>query len=374
MENKLKEIFQKKLDNYQAPVDASAWNAIQSGISGSAASTGGGLLASFGAKVIAAVIAASLVVAAVYFVSKKKETSNVENAVVKVEKTPITKTTKDIAPLISQEKEKIANDITKNEEKLATENVKPNPTAVKENTNKEEKTMVVEKTPVDHNKTNIPDSKTETKTATTNSKPIVTNQNPITNSTDPNTGFNNLIEEGTPVDFEIVTVDKDELSFQLKPTMSVDENIDLIWEFGNGTTSKEIEPTVYYDNEGEYEITLSFINNTTGKRWEVASHQAKAYYPISWEIQNIFTPNDDMYNQYFDPAAKAENLTIETVLVYDNYQNIVFTSSPNLKKWDGKLKNGELAPQGYYYYQVTAVGNDGEMHSKKGKVYLITGN
>jgi len=359
MENKLKDIFQNKLNNYQAPVDASAWSAIQSGISGG--TTSGGFLASVGAKVASVIVAASLVIATVYIVTQKSETEKSQVNIVKTQEKP---------QVISLEKQEIILE-KKTEKEIPIEIEKP---AIPKPIHHYTANIPSDSDEVKQEKPVIKEEKNDTKAISSipSPKEIVVNNSQLDPLSRPSTPitFDETLEQAIEVDFEIQSIDKAELSFQLIPSEGV-EDIEILWDFGNGITSKEIQPTVYFDDEGEYNITLSFINED--KVWEVATHDVKAYYPISWEIQNIFTPNDDMYNQFFDPAAKAENITIESFVVYNNQQQVIFTSVPGLKKWDGKLLNGQQAPQGYYFYQVSALGNDGVSYSKKGKVYLITG-
>lgn len=63
-------------------------------------------------------------------------------------------------------------------------------------------------------------------------------------------------------------------------------------------------------------------------------------------LPNIFTPNQDGVNDYFQFAI----CNILQFNVYNRWGNIVFEAAANKYLWDGKIANGEMCEDGTYYY------------------------
>jgi len=138
-------------------------------------------------------------------------------------------------------------------------------------------------------------------------------------------------------DFEVQTVFPDcssQISFEfINKTSYFGE---MVWDFGDGTSSSERNPIHSYTNPGVYSVSLD-INETciTQKSIEVRFDELF--------IPNVFTPNNDGIN---DLLVIKSPFDIELTVV-DRSGSEIFKSSNYQNDWDG----GEF-PSGVYYYQV----------------------
>ena len=66
-------------------------------------------------------------------------------------------------------------------------------------------------------------------------------------------------------------------------------------------------------------------------------------------IPNVFTPNGDEINDYFDIKGACENNTY-LLQIYDRWGIKMFTSEYRNLSWDGRTTSGMKATEGVYYY------------------------
>jgi gliding motility-associated-like protein len=92
------------------------------------------------------------------------------------------------------------------------------------------------------------------------------------------------------------------------------------------------------------------------------------------EIPNVFTPNEDGANDYFQ--VKAVSLKSFSGRIMNRWGRVVYewTDPKTLEKgWNGRYMNdGQPAPSGTYYYIISATGYDDKVY--KGKVNKGTSN
>ena len=86
-------------------------------------------------------------------------------------------------------------------------------------------------------------------------------------------------------------------------------------------------------------------------------------------INNVFTPNNDGINDTYDFGEHAMRIFI--VDIYNRWGEIVYSWEGENQKWDGKGFDGNILPEGVYFYVLEGEGIDGEFYSKKGTVTLI---
>lgn len=87
-------------------------------------------------------------------------------------------------------------------------------------------------------------------------------------------------------------------------------------------------------------------------------------------LPNVFTPNNDGYNDTYLP--KGEGITGAIVRVYSLSGNELVFRADALVPWDGtNLFTGQACPEGHYLYAIEAVGTDGRAHTEGQTVRLL---
>jgi len=88
----------------------------------------------------------------------------------------------------------------------------------------------------------------------------------------------------------------------------------------------------------------------------------------SLEMSNVFTPNGDGTNDYFEVNAKG--LSDFNVVVLNQNSKIVFQSQDPSFKWNGELMDGSPAPIGPYLFYITARYSKGELITKSSRLNI----
>ena len=151
------------------------------------------------------------------------------------------------------------------------------------------------------------------------------------------------------------------------------------WHFGDGVIEKNCEDLVehIYTEATEpgkcYEPFLIVMNR------DIQACRDTAYADLicvdeksSLEVPNIFSPNGDGINDYFQ--VKAQTLKNFDGKILNRYGRVVFqwTDWENEDAgWDGRLNGSTKATPGVYYYIIVAEGEDGKDHSTEGTLHLV---
>lgn len=131
---------------------------------------------------------------------------------------------------------------------------------------------------------------------------------------------------------------------------------DAYWLFGDGDYSIIDNPAHEYPALGDYTVSLYESNMMCADSisWKLKSNI---------ELPNIFTPNNDGFNEVF-PGIPLNNLLL--IEIRSRWGEILFSGNQANYNWDGTYK-GEKMPSGVYQY--TLILND-----ESGKDYVINGN
>lgn len=138
------------------------------------------------------------------------------------------------------------------------------------------------------------------------------------------------------------------------------------WEFNDGTTTTEANPTHYFMNSDEWEVTLT-ASGETG----CVKSVSQTYYPIGdIFIPTCFTPDNDGINDFF--FAKGHDLRHFEIWIYGrNGEEIFYSNDINLP-WDGSHKGKEyFVPNGVYNYRLLAIGKRENTIEKAGHILII---
>ncbi len=134
---------------------------------------------------------------------------------------------------------------------------------------------------------------------------------------------------------------------QFENLSSQNANI-LLWDFGDGNSSSQLNPSYQYLVPGIYEVQL-FATSPEGcqdstSQFVTVDNQVKFYIP------NAFSPDGNGYNDEFKtfPIGLVESYQI---IIFDRWGSLVFQSKDLDEHWNGYV-NGELAAEGVYVYLI----------------------
>lgn len=141
------------------------------------------------------------------------------------------------------------------------------------------------------------------------------------------------------------------------------------WDFGDGTGSTDANPTHIYEEPGTYLVVLTVNSGSPDFCEEVFNFEISVFAPSSVEIPNVYTPNNDGYNDVF--KVKSEGLDYENMVIFNRWGKQVADWSEVHGEWNGSINSGGLAASGVYYYVFDAAGYDGKEYHINGTVTLL---
>ena len=167
--------------------------------------------------------------------------------------------------------------------------------------------------------------------------------------------FVELLPQPT-ADFEIDSVIKLSTPVSIKNNSS--NEISWSWNFGNQTYSNNDTPTVNYDQEGNYTISLEVLN------FEGCSDTISKFISVINSLvmfmPNTFTPNGDFKNDVFNVSVL--NYDIFELNIYNAYGTILFSTTDPAIGWDGNFK-GRSVQEGTYMCDCICCGYFGKVYN-----------
>jgi gliding motility-associated-like protein len=147
------------------------------------------------------------------------------------------------------------------------------------------------------------------------------------------------------------------------------------WDFGNGVTSSEYAPNVIYDALSDgYVISLVVENDygcvDTAQVFIVVEEELIFYVP------NAFTPDNDQYNQVFQPVfTSGFTPSSYQLLIFNRWGELIFESFDHTIGWDGSYgrnREVEMCQDGTYIWKIYfKSSNNDERKSVTGHVSLL---
>ncbi|NOT35908.1 MAG: gliding motility-associated C-terminal domain-containing protein [Saprospiraceae bacterium] len=91
-------------------------------------------------------------------------------------------------------------------------------------------------------------------------------------------------------------------------------------------------------------------------------------------VPNIFSPNGDNINDFFEIISNIQDLKVIRYQIYDRWGALLYsqdnTNLPNLKPWNGEF-NGQVLNPGVYTYAITVESKDGLQKNLSGDITLF---
>lgn len=151
------------------------------------------------------------------------------------------------------------------------------------------------------------------------------------------------------------------------------------WNFGDGNTSTENNPSYTYQNPGEYQIYLVATNSHGCRDTFNLPNKIVAEIESSIDVPNAFSPNpnggnggafqaNDLNNDVFHPVIKGVDKY--ELNIFSRWGELLFVSKDINIGWDGYYK-GKLCTQDVYIWKIKATTLDGKKLDKTGDVLLL---
>jgi gliding motility-associated-like protein len=147
------------------------------------------------------------------------------------------------------------------------------------------------------------------------------------------------------------------------------------WNFNDGTTSQNVNPTHTYSHLGQYQIILIATNmyQCTDTAYKTIDVSGDIVFP------NAFTPDQngpnggsysmtDYTNHVFFPVSTG--VSEFNMQIFNRWGELIFETNDISIGWDGYYK-GNLCQEDVYVYQAKATFTDGRKVEKKGDVLLV---
>lgn len=161
--------------------------------------------------------------------------------------------------------------------------------------------------------------------------------------------------------------------------------IDYKWYFGDGTDTvfSEFEPRHFFQNEGNYDVSLIAFNDhgngvvCADTMIQRVTAKAQGF----TRVPNAFTPNPGGPTGGFEnPGSPSRNDVFLPIMkgikefkmqIFDRWGNLVFQSIRTDQGWDGYDRNGILMPAGVYVYKLELRLANDQRTTQVGDVTLI---
>lgn len=151
------------------------------------------------------------------------------------------------------------------------------------------------------------------------------------------------------------------------------------WNFGDGNTSNQTNPSHSYQEAGEYQIFLVASNIHGCVDTFNLPSKIIAELESGIEVPNAFSPNqsggnggtfnsNDMNNDVFHPVIKGVDKY--ELNIFSRWGELLFVSKDINIGWDGYYK-GKLCTQDVYVWKIIATTTDGKKLNKTGDLLLL---
>jgi gliding motility-associated-like protein len=151
------------------------------------------------------------------------------------------------------------------------------------------------------------------------------------------------------------------------------------WDFGDGTSSTDINPSHLFELMSIYDVVLIVNSGAPDYCTDTFKLAITAIQPSSIIVPNIITPNNDGQNDLF--SVQSEGIRTFKLVVFNRWGKKVheteveegFSSTMvRTDLWDGtNMGGGGVCSDGVYFYVIEAIGYDTKEYSINGTVTVL---
>ena len=170
---------------------------------------------------------------------------------------------------------------------------------------------------------------------------------------------------GFTMDHDIVYNDMPQVIFSDQSSNAVN----FLWDFGDGTHSREQNPTHNYAVVGKRKV-LQTVYNQFDCQDTISGTVLVAFNRIF--APNAFSPNaSNAIDRVFLLASDGIRQEGYHLTILSRWSDIVFECRNVVKAWDGKMTNGDYAPAGNYIWILECFDFLGRPHRQSGSLTLL---
>ncbi len=162
----------------------------------------------------------------------------------------------------------------------------------------------------------------------------------------------------------LVVQDEDVVMFE---NLSADAN-SFVWNFGDGGTSTETNPSYLYKDTGTFSVMLMASSQQGCIDTLERTMYVKVIEKSFFFIPNLFSPNGDGNNDLFKVIA--QGVARFDLRIFNRWGEQVFQSYDVNQAWDGYYR-GELCFPGTYTYVLKVMMRNGDNQKRKGSLFLL---
>ncbi len=116
--------------------------------------------------------------------------------------------------------------------------------------------------------------------------------------------------------------------------------INYVWDFGDGSGSTEVNPNHIYSEEEAQSYYVELVAFTQFGCTDTARLIIQVKEDLIYYVPNTFTPDNDIYNQTFQPVFTSGFDPYDyQLLIFDRWGEIIFESHDSSIGWDGTYGN-----------------------------------
>lgn len=375
-EEEIIRLMQERLQEAEAPVDASVWEAVlqqlpsapAGGASGSTGFSGLTATAKWAIGLLTAVIPAAAIV---YFVATgDDDAAKAADATVIMEPEAIpSENDASTSGVLSPEKEPGKKPEPSSEPEEA-QSDHPNSAAIAEPSR--ERVQAINSDPV-------ADTITIERVEEQSGSPLIrgAEEPEVSPSHDPSVQHSSTgtsapedeREEALPEPtISVETEDRESLIYRFSASAPGDEGYNYSWLIDGEVIADGAQVYHQFDREGVYELQLRAYRN--GTKEKELNRELEVYLPARLELPNVFTPNGDGVNDRLTLGNGSRKVVIEQMIVYDSNGREVFSQYGEGPGWNGADISGNELPEGNYILVLRAVSERGQPFNERQVVRL----
>ncbi|MBX2980226.1 MAG: gliding motility-associated C-terminal domain-containing protein [Flavobacteriales bacterium] len=142
------------------------------------------------------------------------------------------------------------------------------------------------------------------------------------------------------------------------------------WSFGDGVSSSAFSPEYQFMQPGVYDVLLTAsMDGCNATATTTITVLAEEVGEVGIRVPNVFSPNGDGVNDVLELFTNG--ITSLDMTIYNRWGQLIARLERVNQVWDGRTLAGERVPEGTYYYELNAVGVNGQRYPLRGSITLL---